>query len=175
MRKISKVSILALGAIAATLLASCSPAAPNNSSDAESSSQKGNDSSSSESGKGNSSSEKGKDSENSTDSSEEDIAVASIKIVSGSIATLYAEGAVPDYSNLAIDLFNAGENKIKTLKWADNKSSITYTEIDTSEVSSDKVFTVTYKEGDKTFSDSLTYEVKNNYTLDSWAANANYV
>ncbi len=157
MRKISKVSILALGAIAAALLASCSPATPNNSSDAETSSQKG------------------KDSESSTDSSEEDIVVASIKIVSDSIAALYSEGAVPNYNNLAIDLLNAGKNKIKTLKWADNKDSITYTEIDTSEVSSDRVFTVTYKEGDKTFTDSITYEVKSNYTFDSWAANANYV
>ncbi len=147
MRKFSKISVLALGAIATALLASCGPTGQDDGSDSNTDSQ----------------------------SQSEDTKVASIKIVSGSIATSYAQGASVDYSKLAIDLFNAGESRIKTLKWAENKESITYTDIDTSEVSSDKVFTVTYSDDGKSFTDSLSYEVKDLYTLVSWAANPNYV
>ncbi len=149
MNKLRKVSILALGAIAASLLASCGSTTPDNSSD------KGNGSSASES---------------------IDAVVSSIKIVEGSISTSFTQGAKVDYSNLAIDLFNAGNAKIKTLKWVENKEAITHTEIVTSEIGAQKPFTVTYTEGKTTFEDTIEYEVvEPTYTLTSWAANDNYV
>ncbi len=114
----------------------------------------------------------------SSESSEEsvDASVSSIKIVEGSISTSYTLGASADYSKLAIDLFNAGNKKIKTLKWAENKDSITHTEIVTSELSAEKYFTVTYTEGKTTFEDTIQYKVvEPTYDLTSWSANGNYV
>ena len=155
MRKIRTVSILALSTIAASLLASCNPATSNDSSASESSSEKGNDSSTSES---------------------IDTSVDSIKIVEGSISTSFTQGAKVDYNNLAIDLFNVGKKKIKTLKWAENKDTITHTEIVTSEIGAGKYFTVTYTEGKTIFEDTIEYKVvEPTYTLSSWAANSNYV
>ncbi len=155
MRKISKVSILALGAIAASLLASCGSATSDSSGQSASSSEKGNDSSTAES----------------IDSN-----VSSIKIVEGSISTSFTQGAKVDYNNLAIDLFNVNKTKIKTLKWAENKDTITHTEIVTSEVGAEKYFTVTYTEGEAKYEDTIQYEVlEPTYTLSSWAANENYV
>ena len=57
----------------------------------------------------------------------------------------------------------------------DNKDKITYTDIDTSALTDGKVFTVTYKEGDKTFSTSMNYNVTNiKYEITSWMPNQNY-
>ena len=143
MKKLTKITILALGAIASTCLASCGP-----------------DSSSS-----------------SDDPSSEPSVVptlTSIKIVSGSIKTSFSQKSTPNYNNLAIDLFDENNNKMKTLKWVENKDSITYTEIDTSELATGKVFTVTYNDGNKEFTDTLNYNVVDAYTLSSWAANPNY-
>ena len=100
--------------------------------------------------------------------------VASIKIVSDSIRTSFTQGATVSYNNLAIDLFNSSNGKIKTLKWSENKDSISYTTIDTSVIAKDQVFTVTYVEGEKSFSDSTTYSIVDAYSLSSWAANSNY-
>ena len=107
---------------------------------------------------------------------QKDETVTSIKITDGSISTSYVKGAQANYNDLSIDLYNKGNEKIKTLKWADNKETITHDDIDTSALGSDKVFTVTYTEGEKSFSDSLTYSVSEaTYVFTSWAANDNYV
>lgn len=140
MKKLTKLTILALGAIASTCLASCGP-----------------DSSSS-----------------SDDSSSVQPTLTSIKIVSGSIKTSFSQKSTPNYNNLAIDLFDENNNKMKTLKWVENKDSISHTEIDTSELATGKVFTVTYNDGSKEFTDTLNYNVVDAYTLSSWAANPNY-
>ena len=116
------------------------------------------------------------DDDNSGDSSQSEI-VSSIKIVADSITTKYIKGATPNYDNLSIDLFNESNDKIKTLKWIDNKDSISHTEIDTSELATGKVFTVTYKDSSNaSFTDSIVYNVVNKeYSLSSWEANNNYV
>ncbi len=139
MRKISKLTILTLGAIASACLASCGP-----------------------------------DASDSSDHSSVQQTLTSIKIVSGSIKTSFSQGATPNYNNLAINLLDQDEKKMDTLKWVDNKDKITFTEIDTSELATDKVFTVTYNDGQNEFTDTLKYNVVEAYTLSSWAANPNY-
>ena len=141
-----KPCLLALGAICCAALASCSP--------------QGNDASS-------------EDSSGASSSTIDDV-VASIKIVEGSIANSYKQGATPKYTDLAIDTYNAANQKISTLK-ASGNSAITYTEIDTSTVSADKVFTVTYTVGANSFTDTMTYSVlEHTYSLASWTPSATY-
>ena len=105
----------------------------------------------------------------------EDATIAKIKIVDGSIATSYYLNSTPDYSKLKVDTFNKDNKKIESLKVSENKTAFTYTEIDTSALGAGKVFTLTYKVDNLSFSDSVTYAVvDHNYTLVSWAENKNY-
>lgn len=104
-----------------------------------------------------------------------DTNVATIRIVDGSIKTSYILNGEVDYSTLKIHTLNAADQIISTLAAKDNKDKITYTDIDTSELTDGKVFTVTYKEGDKTFSTSMNYNVTNiKYEITSWMPNQNY-
>ncbi len=106
--------------------------------------------------------------------SSQDLTVDSIKIVSGSIKSSYYLDATPSYENLAIDLLNASKEKIKTLKYAENKETISFTDIDTSSLGNDKVFTVTYVEDEKSFQDTMAYNVTNSFEFTSWSENSNY-
>ena len=104
-----------------------------------------------------------------------DTTVNKIKIVDGSIAKSYYLDSTPDYTKLKIDTFNKSNEKIETIKIADNKTAFTYTEIDTSSLGEGKVFTLTYKINDLSFTDSMNYSViDHDYTLTGWAENANY-
>ena len=104
-----------------------------------------------------------------------DTNVATIRIVDGSIKTSYILNSEVDYSTLQIHTLNAADQIISTLVAKDNKDKITYTDIDTSALTDGKVFTVTYKEGDKTFSTSMNYNVTNiKYEITSWMPNQNY-
>lgn len=104
-----------------------------------------------------------------------DTTVSKIKIVDGSIAKSYYLDSTPDYSKLKVDTFNKDDEKIGTLKVSENEAAFTYTEIDTSSLGEGKVFTITYKVDDLSFSDTLTYAViDHDYTLTGWAENANY-
>ena len=104
-----------------------------------------------------------------------DTNVATIRIVDGSIKTSYILNSEVDYSTLKIHTLNAADQIISTLVAKDNKDKITYTDIDTSALTDGKVFTVTYKEGDKTFSTSMNYNVTNiKYEITSWMPNQNY-
>lgn len=105
---------------------------------------------------------------------EEDSVLTSIKIASKSINTSYVKGATPIYDNLSIDLIDQNGKTMKNLKWIDNKDSITHSEIDTSELTSGKVFTVTYNFENKEYTDTLNYVVTETYTFSSWASNNNY-
>lgn len=107
-------------------------------------------------------------------SSQNDLVVASIKIVSGSIATSYDLGAAPDYSHLSIDTYNAEKQKLETLKAAEHPSAITYTPIVTSVIAEDLVFTVTYAYDNLSLSDSLTYDVEDATQPISWSMNDRY-
>lgn len=101
--------------------------------------------------------------------------VASIKIVQGSIATTYQLGASVDYNRLEVQTLDSDNKAIKTYLVRDNASLFTYDEIDTSTLTEGKIFTVTYKEDEKTFTDSLTYTVtEKQYELSGWSANSNY-
>ncbi len=117
------------------------------------------------------------DSSNSN-SSQVDTKVASIEIVKGSIETTYSVGDKVSYANLAINTLDASKKVIETLKAADNATTITYTNIDTSEVTAGKTFTVTYKkDGEEPLSADLTYTVKEKeieYQLTNWMPNKSY-
>ena len=104
-----------------------------------------------------------------------DNVVDSIDIVENSIKASYTMDSTPSYDDLAINLLNASKQTIKTLKYTENKETISHTDIDTSIVGSNKVFTVTYTEGENLFQDTMTYNVTDKYELDSWSANKNYV
>ncbi len=108
------------------------------------------------------------------DNNNTDNVVDSIDIVEKSIEASYVMDSTPSYDNLAINLLNASKQTIKTLKYVENKETISHTDIDTSIVGSNKVFTVTYTEGENIFQDTMTYNVTDKYELDSWAANKNY-
>lgn len=104
-----------------------------------------------------------------------DTTVANIRIVDNSIKASYTLNSEVDYSTLKIHTLNAADEIISTLAAKDNKDKITYTSIDTSEITDGKVFTVTYKEGDKTFNTSMNYNVTNiQYEVISWMPNQNY-
>ena len=111
----------------------------------------------------------------SNDSKVVDAKVASIEIVEDSIKSVYSVGDKVSYANLAINTLDASKNKIATLKASENATAITYTNIDTSEVTTGKTFTVTYKTGTETFSAEMTYTVKEvEYQLTNWMPNKSY-
>ncbi len=101
--------------------------------------------------------------------------VASIAIVENSIKKSYSVGDKASYASLAINTLNAAKEVISTLKATDNATTISYTNIDTTEVTEGKTFTVTYKDGDNSFTDSLTYTVAAvEYELTNWMPNKGY-
>lgn len=107
--------------------------------------------------------------------SEEDKTIESIKIVEGSIATSFYLDSTPDYSNLKVKTLNKSNEEIETIKVSEKTSYFTYTEIDTSTLAKGKVFTVTYKVDDRSFEDSITYDViDHEYEIVSWSQNASY-
>lgn len=104
-----------------------------------------------------------------------DTKIATIRIVENSIKTSYTLNSEVDYSALKINTLNAKDEVISTFLAKDNKDKITYTKIDTSELTEGKVFTVTYKEGEQTFTTSMNYNVSNiKYEISSWMPNQNY-
>ncbi len=115
-------------------------------------------------------------SDNSSTSSVVDAKVASIEIVKDSIKTIYSVGDKVSYANLAINTLDASKRVIATLKAAENATTITYTNIDTSEVSTGKTFTVTYKqEGEEPLTAGFTYTVTEiAYQLTNWMPNKSY-
>lgn len=107
--------------------------------------------------------------------SEEDKTIESIKIVEGSIASSFYLDSTPDYSNLKVKTLNKNNEEIETIKVSEKTSYFTYTEIDTSTLAKGKVFTVTYKVDDRSFEDSITYDViDHEYEIVSWSQNASY-
>lgn len=107
--------------------------------------------------------------------SEEDKTIESIKIVEGSIASSFYLDSTPDYSNLKVKTLNKSNEEIETIKVSEKTSYFTYTEIDTSTLAKGKVFTVTYKVDDRSFEDSITYDViDHEYEIVSWSQNASY-
>ena len=107
--------------------------------------------------------------------SEEDKTIESIKIVEGSIASSFYLDSTPDYSNLKVKTLNKSNKEIETIKVSEKTSYFTYTEIDTSTLAKGKVFTVTYKVDDRSFEDSITYDViDHEYEIVSWSQNASY-
>ncbi len=115
------------------------------------------------------------DDNSSTDSKVVDAKVASIEIVKDSIKSAYSVGDKVSYANLAINTLDASKNKIATLKAAENATTITYTNIDTTETTTGKQFTVTYKTGTDTFTAEMTYTVKEvEYQLTNWMPNKSY-
>lgn len=107
--------------------------------------------------------------------SEEDKTIESIKIVEGSIASSFYLDSTPDYSNLKVKTLNKSNEEIETIKVSEKTSYFTYTEIDTSTLAKGKVFTVTYKIDDRSFEDSITYDViDHEYEIVSWSQNASY-
>lgn len=113
--------------------------------------------------------------QNSESQDVEDNVIKSIKIVDGSIPTSFYLNSEVDYSKLSINTLNKENKIIKTIKVAENKSSFTYDEIDTSILVAAKTFTLTYKVDDLSFSDSITYSViDHEYEVVNWSANANY-
>ncbi len=113
---------------------------------------------------------------NSSESSQTiDAKVSSIEIVENSIKSSYSVGDKVNYSNLAIRTLDASKNTIATLKAADHATEITYTSIDTTEVTTGKKFTVTYKNADGTFTAEMTYTVAEiEYQLTNWMPNKTY-
>ena len=107
--------------------------------------------------------------------SEEDKTIESIKIVEGSIASSFYLDSTPDYSNLKVKTLNKSNEEIETIKVSEKTTYFTYTEIDTSTLAKGKVFTVTYKVDDRSFEDSITYDViDHEYEIVSWSQNASY-
>lgn len=107
--------------------------------------------------------------------SEEGKTIESIKIVEGSIASSFYLDSTPDYSNLKVKTLNKSNEEIETIKVSEKTSYFTYTEIDTSTLAKGKVFTVTYKVDDRSFEDSITYDViDHEYEIVSWSQNASY-
>lgn len=107
--------------------------------------------------------------------SKEDKTIESIKIVEGSIASSFYLDSTPDYSNLKVKTLNKSNEEIETIKVSEKASYFTYTEIDTTALAKGKVFTVTYKVDDRSFEDSITYDVVDHeYEIVSWSQNASY-
>ena len=107
--------------------------------------------------------------------SEEDKTIESIKIVEGSIASSFYLDSTPDYSNLKVKTLNKSNEEIETIKVSEKASYFTYTKIDTTTLAKGKVFTVTYKVDDRSFEDSITYDViDHEYEIVSWSQNASY-
>ncbi len=107
--------------------------------------------------------------------SKEDKTIESIKIVEGSIASSFYLDSTPDYSNLKVKALNKSNEEIETIKVSEKASYFSYTEIDTTALAKGKVFTVTYKVDDRSFEDSITYDVINHeYEIVSWSQNASY-
>ena len=107
--------------------------------------------------------------------SEEDKTIESIKIVEGSIASSFYLDSTPDYSNLKVKTLNKSNEEIETIKVSEKASYFTYTKIDTTALAKGKVFTVTYKVDDRSFEDSITYDViDHEYEIVSWSQNASY-
>lgn len=107
--------------------------------------------------------------------SKEDKTIESIKIVEGSIASSFYLDSTPDYSNLKVKTLNKSNEEIETIKVSEKASYFSYTEIDTSSLAKGKVFTVTYKVDDRSFEDSITYDViDHEYEIVSWSQNASY-
>lgn len=110
------------------------------------------------------------------DPNDEEKIVASIAIKENSQPTSYYIGQIPDYSDLKIDLLNAKKAILTTLPYVGNESKITHSDIDTSTIGKDKIFTVTYKDAGKTFECTMTYEVTElQYELNNWSRNAEYL
>ena len=107
--------------------------------------------------------------------SKEDKTIESIKIVEGSIASSFYLDSTPDYSNLKVKTLNKSNEEIETINVSEKASYFTYTEIDTTALAKGKVFTVTYKVDDRSFEDSITYDVVDHeYEIVSWSQNASY-
>ena len=107
--------------------------------------------------------------------SEEDKTIESIKIVEGSIASSFYLDSTPDYSSLKVKTLNKSNEEIETIKVSEKASYFTYTKIDTTTLAKGKVFTVTYKVDDRSFEDSITYDViDHEYEIVSWSQNASY-
>lgn len=107
--------------------------------------------------------------------SKEDKTIESIKIVEGSIASSFYLDSTPDYSNLKVKTLNKSNEEIETIKVSEKASYFSYTEIDTTALAKGKVFTVTYKVDDRSFEDSITYDViDHEYEIVSWSQNASY-
>lgn len=107
--------------------------------------------------------------------SEEGKTIESIKIVEGSIASSFYLDSTPDYSNLKVKTLNKSNEEIETIKVSEKASYFSYTEIDTTALAKGKVFTVTYKVDDRSFEDSITYDVVDHeYEIVSWSQNASY-
>lgn len=131
---------------------------------------------------GNSSANSGSASQTSTQassalSSQDAKVVASIKIYGPLRKTSFYQGDTVDYAKLAIRTYNAANTVIATIAYSGHESDFTYVPFDTSAVSAERTFSVTYTDptSKKTFTDSFTYAVlENNLVPAQWTENASW-
>jgi hypothetical protein len=102
--------------------------------------------------------------------------IEGITIKDGFLQASYILNDTVDYSTLTIIVTrSSGDTE---MKWADNKTTITHTDIDTSSLGNDRTFTVTYTPNASiTKSASLTYDViekQDTYQPTNWAPNETY-
>lgn len=103
--------------------------------------------------------------------------VTQIRIANG-FQTSYLKNEVPSYSDLRVKLENADGEVLSILTAKDNADTISYGAIDTSVVTTDGIFTVTYEDkvnGIGPFADSLAYTVSEVTHLTNWSASARWV
>jgi len=102
--------------------------------------------------------------------------IKGITIKDGFLNSSYILNDTVDYSTLTIIVAKLSGNV--EMKWVDNKTTITYTDINTTALANGLTFTVTYKpSADDTFEASLTYDViekQDTYSATNWSVNAKY-
>lgn len=108
-----------------------------------------------------------------------DLKVAKIGIVPNSQKASYIESESVSYDDLAIYTYNANGTQLAYLRYSGNKTSIVLTApIDTSSVKAKATFTLTYTNGDGSFTASMDYSVASKesaYVATNWSMNSRYV